>query len=219
MSSYSKNTQTRLFITDDGEEWIQHNKPKVDSFLQELQDAQGHDELKIIDGAPFCSIREIQEDGTDIYLGSLDITRCLEKPLLDVDSERAQQKADINKSLEAGDPNIIWSFGGMIFTRHIEILFGKIIIYTFPPDYLSPSYHGQGIMTDAMDTLLYKWAIPRMNVRKIISCAFIGNQGSVRVFEKNGFLMTRTIQEHEIVRGEMRGSHVMEWTLEESREA
>ncbi|KAH9486387.1 hypothetical protein JR316_0000451 [Psilocybe cubensis] len=185
------------YTHEDGEEWIQLTKPKLDAILQELQIAQGQDELKIVGGAPICSIREIQEDGTDKYIGSLDIIRCLEVALLDVDTKEAQQKADRNKILGKGDPDIIWSFG----------------------DYLAPSHHGQGIMTDAINTLLHDWAIPRMNVHRIICSAFLGNRGSVRVFEKNGFVMTRTIQEHAVVRGELRGSHILEWTMEESKKS
>jgi len=78
-------------------------------------------------------------------------------------------------------------------------------------DYLDAAYHGQGIMTDVLDTVLHEWAIPRVNVKHILTGAFIGNRGSVRVFEKNGFRMTRTVNELCLVRGEMKGLHVLEW--------
>ena len=66
-------------------------------------------------------------------------------------------------------------------------------------------------MTDAVDTVLHDWAIPRMNVRHVMVAAFEGNEGSVRVFMKNGFKMIGTYKEHYEVKGIMRGLHWLEW--------
>ena len=66
-------------------------------------------------------------------------------------------------------------------------------------------------MTDAVDTLLHEWAIPRKNVRHVMVGIFVGNEGSVKVFLRNGFRMINTIENHKEVRGKMRGVHVMEW--------
>ena len=66
-------------------------------------------------------------------------------------------------------------------------------------------------MTDAVDTLLHEWAIPRMNVRHVMVAIFVGNEGSIKVFSRNGFKMLNTIENHKEVRGKMRGLHVMEW--------
>ncbi len=38
-------------------------------------------------------------------------------------------------------------------------------------------------MTDALDTLLHEWAIPRMGVRRVLAAAFTGNDGSVKVLK------------------------------------
>ena len=54
-------------------------------------------------------------------------------------------------------------------------------------DWLDPAYHGRGIMTAVVKTVIHDWAIPRMNARHFRVSAFVGNQGSVRVFEKLGF--------------------------------
>lgn len=78
-------------------------------------------------------------------------------------------------------------------------------------DFLIPSHHSQGIMTDAVDTLLYEWFIPRMNVRHIMVGVFIGNEGSLKVFLRNGFKMINTIEKYREVRGKMRGLHILEW--------
>lgn len=69
-------------------------------------------------------------------------------------------------------------------------------------------------MTDAVDTLLHEWAIPRMNVRHVMVAIFLGNEGSIKVFSKNGFKMLNTIENYKEVRGKVRGLHVMEWRSE-----
>ena len=66
-------------------------------------------------------------------------------------------------------------------------------------------------MTDAVDTLLHEWAIPRMNVRHVMVAIFVGNEGNVKVFLRNGFKMINTIENYKEIRGKMRGLHVMEW--------
>lgn len=66
-------------------------------------------------------------------------------------------------------------------------------------------------MTMALATLLQRWAIPRMNVQHIRLAVFIGNHGSVRMFEKNGFSVVDTIENCLVVRGEARGLNVLEW--------
>lgn len=49
-------------------------------------------------------------------------------------------------------------------------------------------------MTTAVKTLVEKWMIPRMGARKLQVTTRKGNIGSVRVFEKNGFVMTGTVE-------------------------
>ncbi|KAF7347350.1 N-acetyltransferase domain-containing protein [Mycena venus] len=82
-------------------------------------------------------------------------------------------------------------------------------------DYLAPSHHRQGIMSDAFNTLLRQWGIPRMGVRRMVVTTLEGNKGSVRVFEKLGFKFRKTINDAIDVRGTKRGVHMLEWTLED----
>lgn len=44
-----------------------------------------------------------------------------------------------------------------------------------------------------MRTVIYDWGIPHMNVRHLRCYAFQGNEGSLRVFEKNNFEKVRTL--------------------------
>ena len=69
-------------------------------------------------------------------------------------------------------------------------------------------------MTDAVDTMLHDWAIPRMNARHIVVTVFENNVGSVKVFLKNGFEMKETVRDHVEVKGILRSSHILEWTRE-----
>lgn len=71
-------------------------------------------------------------------------------------------------------------------------------------DYLAPSHHGRGIMTLALRTLIEQWIKPRMGAREICANVWKGNQGSVRVFEKNGFVLEKTLENH-TVRQESKG--------------
>ena len=60
------------------------------------------------------------------------------------------------------------------------------------------THHGRGIMTAALKTLVDEWMIVRMGAKQLRVEAFIGNIGSVRVFEKNGFVWEKQ-SEHDIL--------------------
>lgn len=50
-------------------------------------------------------------------------------------------------------------------------------------------------MTLAMRTVLQDWGVPRMNIHILKSCAFLENQASLRVFEKNNFEVVCTLKD------------------------
>ncbi|KAG0088352.1 hypothetical protein BGZ93_002390 [Podila epicladia] len=75
--------------------------------------------------------------------------------------------------------------------------------------WLSPEYHGQGIMTKALKLMLQEVSIKEAGKRKIIGHAHIGNWASRRTMEKAGFvnypeLETITIKD---------GKEIPTWTL------
>ncbi|EAU92300.1 acetyltransferase [Coprinopsis cinerea okayama7 len=82
-------------------------------------------------------------------------------------------------------------------------------------NWLTPALHGQGIMTNAVETILHDWGVPWMDVRKVIVGAFIENPASVKVFEKNGFKTWSIVENALEVRGEMKGLHTLLWTRNE----
>ena len=70
-------------------------------------------------------------------------------------------------------------------------------------------------MTNAMGTFMQKWAIPWMAARRITSSVHQGNIGSVRVFEKNRFVLYKTVEKfferEESKGGGMVGLHFLDW--------
>jgi hypothetical protein len=87
----------------------------VAEILKELEDAKDDPTLKIVKDCPVSFLREVKEDGTEVIIGSLGISTCLHGELMGpdgVDWENKKKREDENNSLKAGDPRIIWSFGG-----------------------------------------------------------------------------------------------------------
>ncbi|KAJ7664933.1 acyl-CoA N-acyltransferase, partial [Mycena rosella] len=174
------------YLPEHAEWWLNQAKEKSDKLLAELEAAQGDSAPKIVNGCPVGTIREVKEDGTDIFLGSIDLGLAGQPWELEGSGRVSQETPRRDPS----DPDI-WTLS----------------------DYLAPSHHRQGIMSDAFQTLLRQWGIPRMGVRRMVVTTLTGNKGSVRVFEKNGFKFQKTIDDALEVRGTMRGVHVLEWKL------
>ncbi|TFK26696.1 acyl-CoA N-acyltransferase [Coprinopsis marcescibilis] len=168
-----------------------------DGALYTLQQAQSNAELMVIGSCPVDAIRLVLPGGTDALIGGIHITRCDHGEFLGpggpetIDWDNCKEWQEDNASLEPGDPEIVWTMGV----------------------YLSPEFHGRGIMTDAVNTVLHDWAIPRMGVRRMLVFTFENNIGSVKVFLKNGFKLLYTAKEHMTVRGRIRNVNVLEWKL------
>ncbi|KAJ6161270.1 hypothetical protein N7470_004666 [Penicillium chermesinum] len=120
----------------------------------------------------------------DCVIGDITITRYAfyEYPQ---DSEERTAAQNANKELPAGDESIAWGIGC----------------------FLSPRYHGQGIMTSALRTLIHDWAVPYMKARDIRASVNLGNNSSLRVFEKNDFEEVCTLKDWKKV-SESRGGGV-----------
>jgi RimJ/RimL family protein N-acetyltransferase len=72
-------------------------------------------------------------------------------------------------------------------------------------------------MTAVVGTLLNAWCIPRMNVHCVRPSVLEGNTGSLRVFEKNGFVLEKTVADctQMVAKGELPerlcSVHLCEW--------
>ncbi|KAF9505734.1 hypothetical protein BS47DRAFT_1400112 [Hydnum rufescens UP504] len=118
-------------------DFITKAKGNIDRVLEEL--SKGHVGGVLVSGCPVRSIREVQPDGSDVYLGDVEIRRHLFEEIGDLDGRA--RFVEINNAKELGDPTIVWSIG----------------------DCLASSHHNQGIMTSAIRTIINEWGIPHMN--------------------------------------------------------
>jgi len=162
------------YLKEHADAWFPVIKSKADAVWNELEEASKespNEPPKVVSACPFRTIREQKEDGTDIFLGDCELARYNFIETKD-DEERARQVAE-NDARKIGDPEIIWQLG----------------------DYLKASHHKKGIMTAVVGTLLRAWCIPRVGVRHIRLPVFEDNYGSGRVFEKNGFVPYKVVEE------------------------
>ncbi|KAJ6613684.1 hypothetical protein B0H10DRAFT_2047516 [Mycena sp. CBHHK59/15] len=137
--------------------------------LKVLQHASGQQLPVVVDDCPVKSIREIQADETKIYLGNIGFKRCNWWEFKGVQRDLLMQE---NQARPTSDPNIVWQVSG----------------------FLASSHHRRGIMTVVLATVLNKSAVPRMRRQHMHISVFTGNNGSVRVFEKNGCKLVETIE-------------------------
>lgn len=90
--------------------------------------------------------------------------------------------------------------------------------------WLLPSHHGQGIMSAVLNALIAEWLIPKMNVNILKSSALVGNEGSVRVHQKCGFVLEQTIEKgtkdmasYKFGGGGKRDIYVFKWVRSDRR--
>ncbi|TCD68088.1 hypothetical protein EIP91_011541 [Steccherinum ochraceum] len=166
-------------------------KAVCDDALKEIaeNEASAAEKPFLLGTCPVRTLREVKPDGTDVMLGDVGLLRCGFPDVQD-DAER-KRLAEENQSRPVGDPKIVWCFG----------------------DYLGSSHHGRGIMSAAVATIITKWMVPRMGARLIRVEAFKGNGGSVRVFEKNGFVLEETVDFEKVISSgqKVTGMHVLWW--------
>lgn len=88
--------------------------------LSKLDAARDAPELITVNACPVRAIREVKENGEEIYLGDVGIDRCMDGKLLalsagaQADDEQAARYQEENCGRSAGDPKIIWDFGGTL---------------------------------------------------------------------------------------------------------
>lgn len=102
-------------LSDHGNEFIGLKRNLMEETLKELEDAKDDPTLKIVKHCLVSYLREVKEDGSDVFIGSVEITTCKNGELMGpdgVDWENKKKKEDENNSLKAGDTRIVWCFGG-----------------------------------------------------------------------------------------------------------
>ncbi|KAG6861262.1 hypothetical protein C0995_002070 [Termitomyces sp. Mi166 len=169
--------------------WLSEQMAEAEKILRHLEDpltAEGP--VKKALGCPVRIIREVNEDGSDTFLGYLGIYRSERKEILD-EKERASVLAE-DAWKGADDSSIVWVIA----------------------DWVVPERHSQGIMTAAMSALMKSWVIPRLDARRIQASVLEGNIASIKVLEKVGFKLRGTISAYEDVKGVSRGTQWLDWT-------
>ncbi|KAF7371065.1 Gnat family [Mycena sanguinolenta] len=164
--------------------WLMKVKAQTDVAVEELRNST---EFGPVSGCPVRHIREELPDGTDVFIGDVGLVRSGWTEVLDAE-ERVRFVTE-NNARAAGDPEIAWHIGY----------------------YLAPGYNGRGLMTAAVKTIITQFGIPQMNTKYIRSSAFEGNHGSLKVLQKNDFVMVDTLVEHVRVGDEKTTLHLMEW--------
>ncbi|KAG6903631.1 hypothetical protein DXG01_016133 [Tephrocybe rancida] len=107
------------YLTEHAEAWYEKIKAQSDDALATLEAARDSTEPILVDICPVRVIRELKEDGTDVYVGDIGILRVGDGKLLAPPSEAAdkEKKAKYlegNNALLLGDPNIAWTIGGIL---------------------------------------------------------------------------------------------------------
>ncbi|KAJ7281973.1 acyl-CoA N-acyltransferase [Mycena rebaudengoi] len=166
----------------DAEKWLAKLKAETDTIIQEL--ASGESAVR---GCPVRHLRELRADGTDVFIGDVGVARSTWPEVLDVEEKR--RRVEENSARAPGDPEISWN-----------------ISY-----YIAPSHQGRGLATAAVNAILTQWCVPRMNTRHIRTSVFAGNPASVKVLEKNGFVMVDTLVEHYKYGDTKMSVHLLEW--------
>jgi hypothetical protein len=98
--------------------WFAFAQRYSKTVLSKLDAARAAPELIILNACPVRAIREVKENGEEIYLGDIGIDRCMDGKLLalsagaQADDEQAARYKEENCGRRAGDPDIIWYFGG-----------------------------------------------------------------------------------------------------------
>ena len=102
-------------LSDHGNEHIGLKRNIAEQTMKELEDAKDDQTPKIVKECPVNFLREVKEDGSDIFIGSLNINTSVYGELMGpdgVDWENKKKLEDENNSLKAGDARIVWCFGG-----------------------------------------------------------------------------------------------------------
>ena len=105
--------------------YLDHAKTFLDKILaastdvlKQLEDAKDEQELITVGRCPVQALRELKEDGSEIFLGDISLVRCMHGELMgaagpdDVDWDNKTNNEESNNQIPNGDPKIVWSFGG-----------------------------------------------------------------------------------------------------------
>ncbi|KAG6842418.1 hypothetical protein C0991_007548 [Blastosporella zonata] len=105
------------YTAEHAEAWYKKIKTQSDDTLAALEAARETAEPILVGASPVRVIREVKDDGTDVYLGDIGVARVHDGKLLAppseaVDEEKIAKYLEANIALSVGDENIVWTIGG-----------------------------------------------------------------------------------------------------------
>lgn len=100
------------FVEENAISFINSTKPPADRVYREIREKilAGESDY-IASGTPVSAIREVQPDGTELWIGDIGFIRSSYHEVED-ETERERLVAE-NAAKKDGDPSIVWSFGSM----------------------------------------------------------------------------------------------------------
>jgi RimJ/RimL family protein N-acetyltransferase len=99
------------YYLEHAESWLSEAKSRTDDVLAKLEESRNETILRVTEHCPVRSIREVADDGSDVYLGDVGFERC--RWLEIQDTEERKRKVDENQAKVLGEPTIVWSIGGL----------------------------------------------------------------------------------------------------------
>ena len=102
------------FCRDDSRAMLSQAKEEADGLLDELRTAEKEGpsgkQLKVVGGCPLKHIREVQENGTDVFIGRIWVGRDQYEDVFGKAERRAA--VEENDARPVDDPSIRWTIGG-----------------------------------------------------------------------------------------------------------
>lgn len=103
------------FSRDQGRAMLEQAKEVADAVLDELRTLEKESpgrELKVVGGCPLRHLREVHENGTDVFIGYIEVRRNMYKDVLDKTERRVQFEENRRPT---GDSSIRWGIAGALF--------------------------------------------------------------------------------------------------------
>ena len=107
------------YLPEHADQWLTKIKPGTDAALAILRRAdeeQPDGPPILLEEPPVRAIREICEDGSELFLGDITFVRERYPDIDDKEVKKALTQPNADKTL--GDPEIVWCIGGTSLSRH-----------------------------------------------------------------------------------------------------
>lgn len=98
------------YTDDDATSFVTTRKASCDDVLKEISERGDSKPGTFFSGCPVRSIREVLPDGSDVYIGDIDLgrSRFIEEP----DKQKRGELESENGAKAVGDASIVWCPGG-----------------------------------------------------------------------------------------------------------